>query len=124
MDGGDDGFAEVDHVGDQVTRLAVNPHQRGVALDLLIDQLEAATGGEGAARTAHQHDARGGVVVNHLPDSGKCGVNIRVNRVEVGAVEDHFEHTVFVALKAHREIFVKISHVHAFRALVSGWVSG
>ena len=59
---------------------------------MLVDQLEAAAGGERLARALDHGDAHVGVAVDREPDVGELAVHVGVDRVEPGPVEHDAQH--------------------------------
>ena len=88
----------VDHVEHQIAGLAHDAQPVGELTHGLVDQLEAAAGGERFALAADQDDAHVGVATDHRPDVGEVAVHLRPDRIQPGSIENQVQHPFLTRL--------------------------
>ena len=89
-----DRLRAVDDVVDEVARLAHHPRAHGVVVDHLLDQLEAAAGGERLARALDERDADRRVAVDRRQTSASSRCSVAADGVEPGGVERDPQHAI------------------------------
>ena len=89
MDGRHDGLRAVQHVVDEIARLAHHPCARRVVADHLLEQLERAAGGEALPRALDDRHPYVGIAVDGQPHVGELAVQVGTDRVEPGTVHHH-----------------------------------
>jgi len=93
VDGGDDRLGAVDHVVDEVARLAHDARAHGIVADHLVEQVERAAGGEALACALDEGDAHVRIAVDDLPHVGKLPVHVGTDRVESRSFHHHPQHS-------------------------------
>jgi hypothetical protein len=90
-------FVEVDHVEHEVASLTHDPHPVVELAYGLVDQVEAAPGGEGLAFAADEDRTHVGVATDGRPDIGEIAVHLRAHGIEPGRIENQVQHAVIGA---------------------------
>jgi hypothetical protein len=93
-------LVEIDHVEHQIAGLAHDAQPVAEFTHGLVDQVEAAPGGERFAFAADQDDARIRVATDRRPDVGEIAVHLRPDRIEPGSIENDVQHAVVGAFES------------------------
>ena len=87
-----DHLRAIDHVEDEIPRFEHHLRPRRLVLDERLEQLEAASRGEGLPRTAQQRDVCLGIAVDRAPHVRELPVHRGIDGVQPGRVERDAQH--------------------------------